>query len=161
MKITLKINLQLPSQNELPHNHFAYNRLCHRWYLAGFEAIKKQVKPSTLKHFTRHLGDSSVKYRIAITAHLFRLYDHDNLFVKFAVDLLKGVSVPVDEKKGAFRITVPQIIADDSPKHILGTIEKHQEKINRIGVNGKGKPIKNQPYTIIEVELIEAQGEAV
>ena len=88
-----------------------------------------------------------MSYYLKITARLFRLYDDDNLFVKYLIDGLKGI-----------------LIKDDSTKHIIESVvvqelidvkRKGSKKAGTLHYIDRKTGKRTYPETIIEIELIE------
>ncbi|MBS1903494.1 MAG: hypothetical protein JSS75_07320 [Bacteroidetes bacterium] len=137
MTLQFKIPRQLPSANTIVgKHHFRLYKETNDWKQITRECVISQVPTATIAYFRNLLGED-VKYRIVITAYLFRLYDEDNLWVKAIVDALKGY-----------------IITDDRPQ--LCTIERYQEQIKRATKADIRKGIVGpKPHVIVSVEVIE------
>lgn len=129
---------QLPSLNTiLGKQHFAIHKINKEWHKLTREAVISQVPVSDISYFRNRIGEDGVRYRIMITAYLYRLYDEDNLHAKMIVDALKGY-----------------IITDDAPEY--ATIAKRQVKIFKRSMSEKvnGGLIGSEPYTAVEIEIL-------
>lgn len=156
--IRLVVPVKIPSTNEIQASAFGKfgmhanmakkKKMIKQWRDQIEIAVLSQPPSESVRYFKDRIGVDGIYYRLRITARLFRLYDEDNLFVKYLIDGLKGLLIKDDSKKYIVSCDIEQELI---PNRRVGKKKKGTLKY----VNAQGKRIF--PDTIIEIEMIERE----